>query len=313
MTFKQITNALINQSDEFPNLFVAAHSSCLDVTDMSFKHNAVESSFFTTVPDGVVVFVFTPTNTSAYSNPEGEKTMRQLIMKGNWMFSPERGQGGMFEHTQIYIPGDKIHNLNYDGDNDCEYPESFGVFKVAPGDVSSPRQNNFVINMENSETAYDTERLLQTLAPPKGSGVMRAVYIMSCSPHTIHVTTGSILKMEGRSNPPRKATGAYDSFAITPQVRKRVGQIEKKRFRCELFGKKLFWDYVNKTPFEPRFTRSMSVRSTKMDRGDSMRTLGLGVKEVVDRKDMSRIFYETDDIDTLIIRKLARLSMRGKC
>ena len=57
----------------------------------------------------------------------------------------------------------------------------------------------------------------------------------------------------------------------------------------------------------------MSIRSTKMDRGDSMRTLGLGVKEVVDRKDMSRIFYETDDIDTLITRKLARLSMRGKC
>lgn len=313
MTFKQITSALINKSEEFPNLFVAAHSSCLDVTDMSFKHNAVESSFFTTVPDGVVVFVFTPTNTSAYSNPEGEKTMRQLIMKGNWMFSPERGQGGMFEHTQIYIPGDKIHNLNYDGDKDCENPESFGVFKVAPGGVSSPRQNTFVIDMEKSETAYDTERLLQTLAPPKESGVMRAVYIMSCSPHTIHVTTGSILKMEGRSNPPRKATGAYDSFAITPQVRKRVEQIEKKRFRCELFGKKLFWDYVNKTPFEPRFTRSMSVRSTKMDRGDSMRTLGLGVKEVVDRKDMSRIFYETDDIDTLIIRKLARLSMRGKC
>ena len=204
MTFKQITSALINKSEEFPNLFVAAHSSCLDVTDMSFKHNAVESSFFTTVPDGVVVFVFTPTNTSAYSNPEGEKTMRQLIMKGNWMFSPERGQGGMFEHTQIYIPGDKIHNLNYDGDKDCENPESFGVFKVAPGG-SSPRQNNFVIDMEKSETAYDTERLLQTLAPPKESGVMRAVYIMSCGPHTIHVTTGSILKME-EGNPPRKAT-----------------------------------------------------------------------------------------------------------
>ena len=90
-------------------------------------------------------------------------------------------------------------------------------------------------------------------------------------------------------------------------------QIEKKRFRCELFGKKLFWDYINKTPFEPRFTRSMSVRSTKIDRGDSMRTLGLGIKEVVDRKDMTRVFYEKDDIDTLISEKLARLAMRGKC
>ena len=313
MAFKQITSSLINNSEEFPNLFVAAHSSCLDVTDMKLKHNAVNSSFFTSVPDGVVVFVFTPTNTSAYSTPEGEKTMRQLIMKGKWMFSPERGEGGMFEHTQIYIPGDKIHNLNYDGDKDCENPESFGVFKVAPGDVSSPRQNNFVMDMDKQETTYDTERFLQTLAPPKGSGVVRAVYIMSCSPHTIHVTSGSILKMAGKSNPLRKATGAYDSFAITSEVRKRVEQIEKKRFRSELFGKKLFWDYIQKTPFEPRFTRSMSVRSTKMDRGDSMRTLGLGMKEAVDRKDMTRVFYETDDIDSLIIEKLKRLAMKGKC
>jgi hypothetical protein len=313
MAFKQITRAHINQNEEFPNIFVAAHSSCLDVTDMSFKHNAVESSFFTTVPDGVVVFVFTPTNQSAYSTPEGEKTMRQLIMKGNWMFSPERGEGGMFEHTQIYIPGDKIHNLNYDGDKDCEKPESFGVFKVAPGDVSSPRQNNFVIDMDKQETTYDTDRLLQTIAPPKGSGVVRAVYIMSCSPHTIHVTNGSILKMQGRSNPPRNATGGYDSFAITPEVRKRVDLIEKKRFRCELFGKKLFWDHIQKSPFEPRFTRSMSVHSTKLDRGDSMRTLGLGMREVVDRKDMTRVFYETDDIDSLIAEKLKRLAMKGKC
>jgi len=313
MAFKTITNALINQSEEFPNLFVAAHSSCLDVTDMSFKHNAVASSFFTTVPDGVVAFVFTPTNQSAYSTPEGEKAMRQLIMKGNWMFSPERGEGGMFEHTQIYIPGDKIHNLNYDGDKDCENPESFGMFKVVPGGVSSPRQNDFVIDMEKPETTYDTERLLETLAPPKGSGVMRAVYIMSCSPHTIHVTDGSILKMEGRNNPPRKATGAYDSFAVTPQVRKRVEQIETRRFRCELYGKKLFWSYIDKSPFEPRFTRSMAVKDGGVIRKNSMRTLGLGMKESVDRKDFGRIFYESDDIDTLITEKLKRLAMRGKC
>lgn len=313
MAYKVIQSSLTNESKQYPNVFVAAHSCCLDVTDMENKHNAVKSSFFTTVPNGVVVYVFTPTNHSAYSTPEGEKTMRGLIMKGKWMFSPERGEGGMFEHTQVYIPGDKIHNLNYDGDNDSYMPESFGVFNVVPGDVLSPRQNNFVLDMEKSETTYDTERLLATFAPPANSNIVRAVYIMSCSPHTIHVTGGSILKMEGKHNPPRKATGAYDSFAIDKTIRKRVEQIEKMRFRCEIYAKKRFWDYVEKTPFEPRFTRSMSVASTKIDKGDKMRTLGLGIKEKVDRKDMTRIFYETDEIDALIIEKMKRLAMKGKC
>ena len=43
MAFKIITDSLTNKSVEFPNLYVAAHSSCLDVTDMSFMFELATS------------------------------------------------------------------------------------------------------------------------------------------------------------------------------------------------------------------------------------------------------------------------------
>jgi len=296
MAFKKIVDAITNEDSENPNLFATLHGSCLDVTDPLNVHRNKKSDFFTRVPKDLVVFVFTPTNHCAFTNEDVECEMKEYIEQGMWMFSPERNEGGLFEHTQIYLPGNKIHNINFDGDDQEEH---FGVFTANPHEESW--KTDMVVDTSNTETTYDTERLLLTFSVP---GVTRAIYILSCSPHTIQPTLGSTIKWKGKAMPVRKATKKYDSFTITSEIHKKVVDIEAGRFECEVAGKKRFWDFINSCPFEPRFTRSMTP--VKYFYTGEKRLISLGPGEDDERDDETKLSYQIEADDERIIREFAR-------
>ncbi len=221
------------------NILVSLHG----VAHNLYKVTADE--YFIKVPNGIKVYMFAPTNHCIYSNEYSEEMIKRFLQNPNWTCSPECNKGGLFEHTQLYLPGDEIINLMLDSD----IPEYYGVFIM-----SNPiKRMNIEINSEKKETTYDIERLLKTIAPKKTKQLI-SVFLCICSPHSISPHEGSILKWKGKHNPSRKATKKYDSFVMDDNMIQKAKIIQEKRIKLEQLGKKRF----KISAHNGMFTRSMS-------------------------------------------------------
>ena len=153
------------------NTFVSLHGVCHNLFKVS------EKDYVTVVPKGVRVYMFAPTNHCIYSNESSEEMMKYMLNNPDWTCSPECGAGGMFEHAQLYLPGNKMVNLMLDGDD----PDHYGVYTLGDSFKKMP----LVFDATKKETTYDVERLLQTLAPKSKTKTPINIFLCICSPHTI--------------------------------------------------------------------------------------------------------------------------------
>lgn len=255
-------------------------------------HNLVKTSYedyFTEVPSGLRVFTFAPTNYCIYSNEDSEKMMKWFLSNPNWIHSAETMKGGIFEHCQMYLPGDKITNLMLDGDVGPNY----GIYMMTDPDKRVP----IVFNREKKETTYDVERVIRELAPKKKNEI-RNVYFCICSPHTISPFANSVIKWKGtRWQPPRKATKRYESFSMNTEVLKKANLIQKERLRLDELGRKRFLSHIPQQG--RRFTRSMSfplkLRNGSIDHDPVQIGKGLGEGSAQEKE--RGLFYKIDKQD----------------
>lgn len=269
------------------DIFVSLHGMCHNLYKIEPKE------YFTTVPKGVKVFTFAETNQCIYSNKSSEEMMMHFLRNPGWVSSPERNPGGMFEHAKLYIPGSTVVNLLLDSDPALH----FGIYELTP----TPRKIEMTINTEKTETTYDVERMLQTLKTKYGK-TLRNVYLNICSPHTISPHANSVVKWIGRTQPPRKATNKYDSFAMTQPMMAKAVTIQERRIKLDKEGKKRFLRHIS--CIERPFLRSMSFpterRNGSVDHIPSQIGRGLGERE---RYNERGIYFAVDAQDTETNRK----------
>ena len=266
------------------DVFVSLHGIAHNLKKVSTQE------YFTKVPRGLRVYTFAPTNYCVYSNEDSETMMKHFLKSPHWMHSPEVNKGGMFQHTQLYLPGDTMTNLMLDSD----VPNNYGVYLLDSHNTKLP----ITVDREKKETTYDVSRILDELKPSNPRKI-RNIYLCICSPHTISPTANSIIKWKGRNQPERKSTLRYDSFAITDELLKKAIYIQKKRIQIDHEGRSRFIKHIPKK--ERRFTRSMNfplnVRNGSIDHIPSQ--IGKGLKEITKDSELS-IYFKIDKIDTEI-------------
>jgi hypothetical protein len=291
MAFKK---AIANTNNTSPNLFVSLHGICHNVTNPK----TLEKEYFTKVPGNVIAVMFTPTNHCVFSNSSSEQVMRHFLKNGDWIHNPEHNEGGMFQHTQVFMPGDVITNLNLDGDETTD----FGVYKLDETQQRLP----MTFDMEKKETAYDVERLLAELAP-KNKKKTIVVYLFICSPFTISPSGWSTMKWTGRSAPSRKSTRQYDSFYITPEIAAMAQRIQRKREDIESAAKARFKKMVYRQ--NKPFTRSMNfpveLRNGSTDHIPQCVGHGIGYESI--SKNKCGIYYEIDKSDRKNMEKFREM------
>ena len=263
------------------NTFVSLHGVCHNLFKVS------EKDYVTVVPKGVRVYMFAPTNHCIYSNESSEEMMKYMLNNPDWTCSPECGAGGMFEHAQLYLPGNKMVNLMLDGDD----PDHYGVYTLGDSFKKMP----LVFDATKKETTYDVERLLQTLAPKSKTKTPINIFLCICSPHTISPPQGSVIKWRGKVMPSRKATKKYDSYHMCETLLKKAKAIQEKRLWLDEQGKLRF----KKQACRRMFTRSMSfpvnMRIGSIDNIPS--TIGKGVGELPAPTIEQGLYYKIDKQD----------------
>ena len=256
--------------------FVSLHGMCHNL------HKVQTKECFTSVPNGIRAYVFTPTNCCVYSNDKSEEMMMDLLRKPHWTASPEINEGGMFSHAQLYDSGATMCNLLLEGDSEPH----FGVYELC----DPPKKLPMVFDTTKTETTYDISRLLHTLK----SKHYRNVYFCICSPHTISPYTNSVLKWDGKHQPKRKATIKYESFAMTAEISSIAFAVQEQRLLLEKEGKQRFKSHIPKQ--ERRFTRSMSFplhrRNGSTDHEPLQIGLGLGDAPIQDKH--KGIYFQVD-------------------
>ncbi len=267
--------------ESYEDAFVSLHGIAHNLHKVSFRE------YFTKVPRGLNVYTFCPTNYCVYSNSESERMMKHLLQNPGWMSSPECMEGGMFEHCQLYLPGNDITNLILDGDA----PPNYGLYLMNNPNKKMP----IIFDAAKKETTYDIERILNELKPADPRKV-RNVYLCICFPHTISPVANSVLKWSGKTIPERKATQKYESFAITPDVLKKAIKIQKRRLELDQKGRKRFIKRAKKN--QRPFTRSMSfpenLRNGSIDNIPANIGKGMGEKT----KDSERgLYFKVDKQD----------------
>jgi hypothetical protein len=263
------------------DVFVSLHGIAHNIHKISFNE------YFTKVPRGLHVYTFCPTNYCVFSNEESEKMMKHFLKHPNWTSSPECMEGGMFEHCQLYCPGDYITNLILDGDT----PVNYGLYLM-----NNPNQKLPVIfDTTKKETTYDIERILRELKPSDPRKI-RNIYLCVCFPHTISPVANSVLKWKGINRPERKATLKYESFTITPEILDKAKKIQKRRMKLDQQGRKRFIIHSKKK--NRPFTRSMSfpenLRNGSIDHIPSNIGKGLGEKTKISERG---IYFKIDKQD----------------
>ena len=265
-------------SDAFVSLHGIAHN----------LYNVTADEYFTKVPRGLRVFTFAPTNYCVYSNADSETMMKHFLRSQHWMSSPECRTGGMFEHCQMYLPGDTMVHLLLDG----AAPPNYGLYLLDNPSKKLP----IIFDTEKKETTYDIERMLDELKP-SNPRIIRNVYFCICSPHTISVPATNVLKWKGRTTPDRKATRKYESFTMTPEILEKATKIQTKRIKLDQEGRERFLQHIPKQ--ERRFTRSMSfplsARNGSIDHIPVQIGKGLGEKTTHSERGM---FFKVDKQDT---------------
>jgi hypothetical protein len=264
------------------DIFVSLHGMCHNL------QKADTPDYFTTVPSGLRVFTFAETNYCVYSNQASEKMMMHFLRSPHWVSSPECNPGGMFEHAQMYDAGSTIVNLMLDSD---ALPH-FGVYELS----TPPKRIPLVVDSTKKETTYDVERMLNTLKS-KYPKTIRNVYFNICSPHTISPCCNSVLKWVGKTQPTRKATNKYDSFAITEKVMERAIKIQEKRIALDREGKARFLELSRRKG--RMFLRSMGFpmkcRNGSLDHIPSQ--VGRGIGECADINELRGIYVAIDAQD----------------
>lgn len=262
------------------NLFVSLHGVAHNVFKVS------EKEYFTKVPKGMKVYMFAPTNHCVYSNESSEHMMKWMLKNPNWTCSPECGVGGIFEHTQLYLPGNTITNLMLDGDE----PQHYGVYNL---DDSMTKKLPMVFDTAKQETTYDVERLLATLAPKTNKTIN--VFLCICSPHTISPHHGSVLKWSGKIMPSRKATRKYDSFQICQDTFAKIVAIQEKRMLVDIQGKQRFQNHAIRRMFTRSMNFPLKLRNGSIDHIPP--TIGRGVGEENVPLNQKGIYYKIDNQD----------------
>jgi hypothetical protein len=260
--------------------FVSLHGVCHDL------HKIQPKEYVTKVPRGLRVYTFAPTNSCVYSNDQSEAMMMDILRKPHWKSSPEVRPGGMFAHTQYYPPHSRMCNLLLDGDT----PQHFGVYEL----TTPPKKLDLVFDATKPDTTYDVERMLELL---RSKPRTRNVYFCICSPHTISPYSESVLKWKGRSNPRRKSTLKYESFAMSPELLRKATVIQENRLRLETLGRERF---LNQIPhYERRFTRSMSfplrLRNGSTDHVPSQ--IGIGLGDAPPKNGQKGLYFAVDKQD----------------
>lgn len=261
------------------NVFVSLHGIAHNLQKVTIKN------YFTVIPKGMKVYMFAPTNHCIYSNVNSEEMIKRFIKNPNWTSSPECEEGGLFEHTQLYLPGNTITNLVLDGDT----PDHYGVYVISKHTQKLP----IIFDTTKTETTYDIERLLHTLQK-RMKGQSLNIFLCICSPHAISPPSGSILKWKGRNNPSRKSTHKYDSFHITNDILIKAKKIQEKRFMIDEEGRCRF----KKHSMPRRFTRSMGflvhLRNGSIDHIPPK--IGKGLGEYLSYKERG-LYFKIDDQD----------------
>tara|TARA_Y100000992_G_C21250755_1_gene485739 strand:+ start:804 stop:1631 length:828 start_codon:yes stop_codon:yes gene_type:complete len=265
------------------NIFVSLHGVAHNLQKVTTKE------YFTVVPKGMKVYMFAPTNHCIYSNVNSEQMMKRFLKNPQWSSSPECEEGGLFEHTQLYLPGNTITNLLLDGDD----PDHYGVYDISDKNKKIP----LVFDATKTETTYDVERFLRTLQTTMKGNTLN-VFLCICSPHSISPPSGSIMKWKGRSNPPRKSTQKYDSFHMSDDMLIKAKHIQEKRLALDKEGKKRF----KRNMVHRRFTRSMSfpvhLRNGSTDHIPPRIGKGLGDMKTKDKE--RGLYFKIDDQDRKI-------------